>query len=172
MEKGLVLKQLFDDKIISLLEFLFSNKDSAFYLRELSQKTGISVATTYRILNRLASLGIVKVSGYKRFKFYRAASNEITEFLEAMLKTSPIDEFVKKAKQITGISSIVLYGNPKPKKANLFIIGEDVDRAAVDRLIKDIEKLYGFTIQYLVFNKEQYQQMSEMGIYSQQKRTL
>ena len=59
VERLNLLESVFDKKTVKILEELLNIKN-IFYLRDLSKKTGVSLATTYRIIQKLVKLGIVE----------------------------------------------------------------------------------------------------------------
>ena len=80
-----ILEQLFDEKKLKILRLFYSGKKEEFYLREISKKTGVPVATTFRITNRLAELGIIEQMEIKKFKLYKLKDSKQTKFLEKIL---------------------------------------------------------------------------------------
>ncbi len=58
MDQQQLLATIFDKKTVAILQNLLKKKDE-FYLRDLSRESKVSLATTYRIVSKLAELGLV-----------------------------------------------------------------------------------------------------------------
>ena len=106
-----ILKELFDDKILKVLKLFIDNKSKKYYLREISRLTGISPATTYRILNKLVDKNFLKIEKIKKTKLYKFSNNEKTELLASILKKekSVIQIFVEKVKKFESIDNIIFH---------------------------------------------------------------
>ncbi len=77
-----VMQELFDPKIIRIIELFSKNSDKQLYLREISIEARVPVATTLRIVNKLVKTGIVDLMQIRKFKLYRLANNEKARFLK------------------------------------------------------------------------------------------
>jgi len=97
------------------------NNPKAFYLKELSDKSKVPIATTYRILQKLEKLKIIQVMKISKFKLYTLSSNQDTEFLSSLFldKKNAVDIFISKAKKEPSVESILLQGEEEEDKANL-----------------------------------------------------
>ena len=169
-----ILEELFDKKKLIILKFFLQNKDKKFYLRELSKETSIPIATTYRIIKKLIELNIITQIKIKKFKLYRLSQGKDIEFLESFLKEGKrvIEEFIEKTKLIPNIQSIIMHGEGTETKANMLLIGENIDSNEIKKICADINEKYNFIITTLTLTKEQFEQMSSMGLYSGKKRIL
>jgi Fe2+ or Zn2+ uptake regulation protein len=174
MESQKILESLFDKKILSILKLFLKKKDQQFYLKEVSKQTKVSLASTYRILNKLSELGIIEKTKIKHLKMYTLSENEKTKYLEAIFeeKKTILDEFIEQAKNLSGIKTIISYGREEKDKANLLIIGESVDNSLIREIIVKIKEKYNFTITHLVLTESQYQQMAAMNLYPGKKDIL
>lgn len=173
MEKLKVLEELFDEKLLAILKVVFNEKGE-LYLRETARKSGVPVATTFRLVKRLVDLGILKVKKVKNMKLYSLAENDKNDFLSGLLKKDVqiLEVFVEQVKKVKGVEAVVLQGERKKDKANVLIIGDEINGAELKRITAEINKEYDFQINYLPLNMEQYQQMSEIGLYSGDKKVL
>jgi len=169
-----LLEELFDKKKLSILKFFLQNKDKEFYLRELSKETSIPIATTYRIVRKLVKLEILKEIKIKKFKLYKINESKDIEFLESFIKEGRriIEMFVEKAKEIANIEGIIMHGEETETKANILLIGEGIDSNEIKKICAEIKEKYNFVITPLTLAKEQFEQMSRMGLYSGKKRVL
>ena len=169
-----VLEQLIDNKVISVLKVLFSDKEKQFYLKEISEEAIVPMATTYRILQKLKDIGLVNEVKIGTFKVYNTAANDKVLFLDNLIKgeKKALKMFVDRVKELSGVLQIILQGKDTDTKANIIIIGNDIDSNTLKELSFNIKERYNFTISYLVLPQFQYNQMLEMGLYSGQKKVL
>lgn len=168
------LSALFDNKILAVLAILVNDTTEGLYLREIAKFSGISDATTYRIIKKLKKAGIIEQKNIKNLKLYRFKTTEKTRFLYKMLKkdVQVLQIFVEKAKKIEGIEAILLHGKEASQRANLLIIGNDIDAGKVKEVCSNIREKYNFMISPLTLTAEQFQQMSSMGLYSGKEKVL
>ena len=174
MENSQLLQELFDTKILAILKLFFKYSDKQFYLLEVSKESGVSSATTFRIVNKLTELGIIKQIKITKFKLYKLNSNENVEFLQDFIREDiqVLKRFINDIKEIDNIEAIILHGKETSNRANVLIIGNDIDPGKMKTLCTYIKEKYDFTISPLTLTKEQYEQMSQMGLYSGQKKIL
>ncbi len=169
-----ILKQLFDKKILRIIDVFLQNKDKQFYLRELGRAANVSPATTYRILGKLVKAGITEEIKISKFKVYKIIINEKTRGLSKLLKeeVNPLEIFVEKAKEMEGIDSIILHGKKTSKSANILIIGNDNVSKKVDEICKELKQKHNFNIDFLILSDLQFRQMTKLGVYSGEKKVL
>lgn len=169
-----MLDNLFDKKILTILKLFIVDKEKEFYLREIAKQTKVPVATCYRILNKLLSFDIIKLIQIKKFKLYKLADNETTMFLETFLKEEKqiLNIFLKKIKELPQVESVILHGKETRDRANILIIGENINSDSIKHICAEIKEKYKFTITPLTLVREQYKQMTSMGLYSGEKRVL
>ena len=169
-----ILKQLFDKKILRIIDVFLQNKDKQFYLRELGRAANVSPATTYRILGKLVKAGITEEIKISKFKVYKIIINEKTRGLSKLLKeeVNPLEIFVEKAKEMEGIDSIILHGKKTSKSANILIIGNDNVSKKVDGMVINIKQKHNFNIGFLILSDLQFRQMTKLGVYSGEKKVL
>jgi len=174
MENLKILESLFDRKKLKILKLLLQEKDKKFYLRELSKQTGVPIATTFRIINQLVSLDLVQIIMISKFKLYTLIDNENTQFLESFLKEGKriVQYFVDEVTKLAAVEAVILHGKETEEKANVLLIGEGIDANEVKRICGIIKEQYNFTVSALALTKEQFAQMSTMGLYSGEKKVL
>ena len=81
-----VIRQLLDKKTLKILDLLLKNKDKIFHLSTISNDSKVPIASTFRIINHLVSLGIVEFTVVGKMKIYKIASNEKIMELDNVLK--------------------------------------------------------------------------------------
>ena len=169
-----ILKQLFDKKILRIIDVFLQNKDKQFYLRELGRAANVSPATTYRIIGKLVKSEIIEEIKISKFKVYKIIISEKTKGLAKLLKeeVNPLEIFVEKAKIINGIDSIILQGKKTNKSAIILIIGNDNVSKKAETIVKEIKQKHNFNIDLVILSDLQFRQMTKLGVYSGDKNIL
>lgn len=168
-----LVQGLMDKKKLAVLDILF-NSDEEMYLGEIAKAAKVPAATTYRIINEMVKLGLVKINQIKKLKLYSVDKNEKTLFWGNILRkgVQVLDEFISIVKVIPGLQEIMLHGETTKDRANLLIIGENLDEGVLKGAVGAIKEKHGFTITYLPLTLLQYKQMSAMGMYGERKKIL
>lgn len=174
MDEIKIFEDLFDKKIIAILKILFREKSKKYYLQELSELSKIPIATTLRILNKLEKLELITVEKISRTKLYYIIENKKTAILSNIFKVDKriLDIFIEQIKELPNLKSVILHGKEHPDKANVLLIGEDLDPGFIKHICADIKEKYKFSLTTLSLTENQYEQMSHMGLYSGNKKTL
>jgi len=172
MVKREVLGALLDSKKAAILKVLVNSKEELF-LKEVAEKSGVAMASAFRILQELVKKEIIERKEWKNSKVYGCGKNEKAEFLKELFyeEYDGVSEFVSRVQDFSGIQNIILHGGRKKGKANVLLIGEGIDSAAVEHMCKQVREK-GFELSYLTLTKEQYEQMAQMGLYSGEKKVL
>jgi hypothetical protein len=175
MQQAEVLGDLFDKKILAILGVLVNCSDKeGLYLREIAKTAKVSNATTFRIVNKLVKLHLVAVVKIKKLKLYKFKHAPSSEFLVQMLKKDirVLETFISLVKDFPGLQAVLLHGEESNERANLLLIGQDIDSGRVKEICGDIKEQYKFIISPLVLAAEQFDQMSKMGLYSGKEKVL
>ncbi|MGM5482476.1 MAG: hypothetical protein ACQESF_03365 [Nanobdellota archaeon] len=174
MEDISIFEELFDTKIIAVIKAMFKDNKKQFYLQELSKESGVPMATTLRILNKLHKLDVVEISRISRFKLYNLKDNKKVKLLASVFKTDLriMDKFIEMINNIPGLKKVILHGKEYNDRANVLLIGDNIDTGEVKRICAEIKEKYKYTINPLSLTDMQYEQMSQMGLYSGNKKTL
>lgn len=168
------LESLFDKKLVSVMRVFFRFPEKKFYLKEVSDNSRVSQATTHRILSRIVRLGILDEIKISKFKVYQLAKNDKVGFLGTfMQETVKIAEiFVEMVKSLDGVEKIIQVGKESNNKTNMLVIGEGVDQGKLKIAAGNIKEKYGAKVTHISMAEEQYKQMSEMGLYPGVKKVL
>lgn len=168
-----VLKSLISPSVFKILKVFINNDDAQFYLREVAKLSKVPPATTYRVLQQLVNADVLVVEQIKRVKLY-SLNNETAYFLVEMLqdRKSALVEFVESVKSFDGLQMVVLHGKEEKDRANVLVIGNEMDVDSIKRNAVYISDKYQFNIILLTLTPEQYNQMSSMGLYPGKKKLL
>ncbi|MBD3209632.1 hypothetical protein GF367_04425 [Candidatus Woesearchaeota archaeon] len=173
MDKKEVMTKLLDEQLLKLLKIFINNPAQEYYLRELAKRARVPPATTYRTIQLFKKLDLIKEHKMKRFKFY-SLHEENAAFLADILadRKSAVQEFVDTVKQDPNIEMMVLHGKEERSKANILIIGNNIDQELIRDAALQAKEAYGFNIIHLTLVPDQYNQMSSMGLYPGKKVIL
>lgn len=168
------LKQLFDEKKITVIQHFTRYPTAKHTLSEVVEETGLPLSTTHRILKDLAERGILETTSQKHLTLYSIAGNEDAKFLSQLLYQQPnvIDKFVHNTRSIAGIQQILLHGKPTESRANLVVIGSGIDKDKVNAQVANILEEDRYTISHLILEPEQFEMLESMGQFSGQKTML
>jgi len=169
-----IIEEFFDKKILSILKLFLFDETGQFYLREISKKARVPVATTFRIIKKLKELGIVEETVIKKTKLYSLSHNKNTTLLAEMLeeKKTVIEEFIDFVSKLEGVEMIVRHGEESKDKTNILVIGSKIDAKAIKEKVGDIKDKYDFNIIELVLEPAQFNQMSSMSLFPGKKIIL
>ncbi len=166
MDRSSVLANLFDEKTVKILEKLLLKKD-IFYLRELSKESGVSLATTYRIVQKLLTMGLAEKTQHGKFTIYKLKRNSLvfTEIYNIIVgqEVDPIEYLQKTLKETLPKQPILLYILNDGNK--VFIIG-DVPAIITAQLSSKIHEKTGTKLELLAVSSDQFSKMQEMGLIS------
>ncbi len=172
MKKSDVLRELFDEKIIKIINIFIEEPEKHFSLTQTSSISKVNVATTLRILERLVKKEIIEITYMGKSKFYKLKPGEKTIALNRLLKKEEhITDFIEKIKEIPKIKRIILESKTDDG-AKVIIVGSPVPSEKVSAIIKEIEEKHHFKIQYVEFSEEQFEGMEKMGLYNLNKKII
>lgn len=174
MEPSSLLAHLFDKKKIAVLKVFLDSPERELTMLEVAKSSRVSNATTFRLLQKLVTLEILEEHKLKHLKTYILSKNQSTKYLERILEVgkSALEEFIESLKSVRGVEEVILHGKKKKERADILIIGRDVDSGEVQSIINTILEKYKFTIVHLTLDPDQYKQMLSMGLYSGIKEEL
>ena len=172
MVKKEVLANLIDSKKAAIIKVMLNSQEE-LYLKEIAENSQVSITSTFRILQELTEMQVLKRREWKTSKVYSCEKNEKVDFLKELFyeEFDGLSEFVKQVRELSEIQEILLQGAKKKGKANVLLIGENIDVAKIDPVVNSLKEK-GYELSYLTLTKAQYTQMSKMGLYSGEKKVL
>lgn len=167
-----VLRELFDEKIISIINIFIENPNRNLSLSEISEMAKVNVATTFRIVNKLVKKEYVKVIVIGKSKFYQVKSNPKTITLFKFLKKDDdkISDFIDGIKK-TGVSKIILESQDK-KEAKFILVGNSINKSRIEEVSKKIEASSGFKIKFAEMNEKQFKEIADLDLYDLNKKIV
>ena len=169
MDRKEVVIKLIDSKRASILRVLANTKEE-LSLKEVVQKSNVPVASAHRILQELAALQLVLRRVWKTSKVYSIVKEESLHELFHE-EYDGVQEFVQALQLIPGIQHLILHKVGKEGKANIFVLGQDLDSAKIEEACTTVREK-GIDLSYLALTKQQYDQMMKMGLYGGEKKIL
>ncbi len=167
-----VLREIFDKKIISIINLLLDNSTRNFSLSEISSESDVNIATSLRILDKLVRNDIVELSYMSKSKFYSLKQSEKTLTLQKMLKKDDhISEFVDKIKLDLRIKKIILE-TKNSNGAKLLIVGNSISKEKINSIAEEIKTKYNFRIQFVELAEKQFSEMEKLGLYNLDKKVI
>jgi len=80
------LEGLVDKKIRSILSVFIKNKGELFHLQKIAKLSNVPLASSFRIVRRLVSLGFVTLIKINKFKVYELSDSKKTKVLTGFWK--------------------------------------------------------------------------------------
>ena len=165
-----LLANLFDKKTIEVLKKLLLKKD-IFYLRDISRETSVSLATTFRIVQKLVSLGLVTKEQQDKFTWYKLLRDtEIYKEIYALVMGAtpdPADLFKQQMKEKFAAAFQAFVTKDKERK--IIVISEMVKQPDADAVISSVAETTGTKLNCMVMTPQFYEQMQTMGLISKDK---
>jgi hypothetical protein len=172
MEELSILKELFDEKVVKIINLFFEHPDKQFYLSEVSNLSKVNIATTFRILNKLVIREFLKTNTIGKIKLYYLNRNEKTLALSRMLTRGkdPVTEFIEKIKISPGLGKIVLESRGR-SSAKVLLVG-DVSEERAARICEEIRNKYKFAIEFIVISEKQFHGFKNFQDYRLERKLV
>jgi hypothetical protein len=169
-----ILEEFFDRKELGILKLFLYDETDKFYLREVSKKAKIPVATTFRIIRKLKEIGIIEETIIKKTKLYALSKNKNTKLLSDLFeeKRTILEEFIETVSVLPGVMTILMHGEETKDKTNIIVLGTGIDTKPIKDKVGEIKEKYNFNIIELVLEPAQFTQMSSMNLFPNQRTTL
>ncbi|MFH1801996.1 MAG: hypothetical protein ABH864_00930 [archaeon] len=172
MKKSDVLRDLFDEKIIKIINIFLEEPEKHFSLTQTSSMSKVNVATTLRILERLVKKDIVEITYMGKSKFYKLKQGEKTIALNRLLKKEEhITDFIERIKDVPKIKRVILESRTDDG-AKVIIVGNPVPSEKLAEIIEEIDEKYHFKIQHVELSEDQFEGMEKMGLYNFNKKII
>jgi predicted transcriptional regulator len=167
-DKTQLLSSLFDKKTVDVLRKLLL-KSGNFYIRDLSKETGVPLATTFRIIQKLASIGLVQKQEVDKFVFHSVNKNaEIYREIHNLVfgtSNDPIELFKTTLKERFGGA----YSAYQDRDKKIFIVSDILKDAQVNELASFIYQRTEVKPNYILVTRDFFQRMQEMGLLQKEK---
>lgn len=160
-----ILNKLFGSvNRVKILRFFLSNPEENFVLKTVSERLNIAKRTVRKELIALHRVGFVKLT--KKDKNEKWFLNHSFLFLKPLknliLAVSPISKvgLLEKLKKIGRLKLVVLSGSliqeDNDSKVDMLVVGDNLNRASVKKLLKNLETEVGKDISYVVMSVKEF----------------
>lgn len=168
-----ILKDLFDEKIIKIINLFLNNPEKKYFLTDVSKLSQVNITTTFRILNKLAEKGFLKTAVIGKVRFYQLDKNEKTKELMKLLRKEegPIQKFVDSISFHPRIKKIILESK-EDNSAKLIIVGEFLPIEKINKAIEEIKIKQNFKISYVEISESQFIKLKEFKNYNLEEKII
>jgi len=167
-----MLERLFTSRVrVRLLTLFLTHPTEAFYIRQITRLTGETYNNVRQELQNLAQLGLVLSERRANATYYWANVEHFLfpELKRLILKTEAVGDRLREALSTLGYVRVAfIYGSTArgtevaSSDIDLMVIG-DVDLDALDRAIDSIEEALGRTMNYTLFDVEEWRERVTQG---------
>jgi DNA-binding transcriptional regulator YhcF (GntR family) len=169
-----ILKDLFDEKIISIVMLFVENPEKKFFLTDIANQTKVNLTTTFRILQKLSEKGFIKTTALGKARFYQLEKNEKTHALSQFIKkdsSDPVQKFIDNISEHPRVKKIIL-DSKKNDSAKLIIIGDFLPQEKLNKACDEVKSLYKFKISYVEISENQYEKLKNFENYNLEKKII
>lgn len=168
-----ILKDLFDEKIIRIINSLLDNPEKQYSLTEVSRLSRVNVATTSRILNKLIEKKFIKSTVVGKIRIYQLERNQKTFALTKLLKkdATPLQIFINKISEHPRIKKVILETKLQ-NEAKLLLVGDFLPREKINKLCDKIKKENNFKIQFVEISENQYKNLKDFKTYDMENKVI
>lgn len=168
-----VLRELFDRKVISVVNVFLEYPERHFSLSEVSNMAKVHIATTFRVLNKLMEKDFVRIVLIGKSKFYQLKRGEKSMMLFRFLKKEgdQLSNFVDQVKEKTRVRKVVLEtkGN---NFAKILLVGNFLPTDKIKDIANDIKEKHSFKIDFVELTEKQFADMERLNIYDLNKKII
>ena len=168
-----ILKDLFDEKIIAVINLFLDNPDKRYCLTDISNATKVNIATTFRIMNKMISKGFIRTIIIGKVRIYQLEKNEKTMALQKFLRNDNdiLQRFIDDISSHPRIKKIILESRDKTS-AKILIIGEFLPIEKINKSIEKIKENDRFLISYVELSEDQYIKLRNFKDYNLDKKII
>jgi predicted transcriptional regulator len=159
-----LLESIFDEKIIGVIRSLLNQNTEFFSIREIAEKSDVTISTTFRIVQSLESVGFVKKIKRGRIKFFQIqkSSKAYKQLSELFNRKIDIEQQIKSRINDLYSNIEVDIHIPKKDKNKLFIVTDaELDDFKLNNEVSDIiEK----KVKLMSIEPQQFEKMKKIGL--------
>lgn len=168
-----ILKDLFDEKIIEVINLFLENPEKRYCLTDVSNLTKVNVATTFRILNKLAAKQFIRTIIVGKVRIYQLERNEKTMALSKFLKkeNNPLQRFTEELSSHPRIKKIILESK-EANNAKLLIVGDFLPTEKINKTCEKIKEEFNFKISFVEISENQYRGLRNFDNYNLDRKII
>ncbi|HDP73337.1 MAG TPA: hypothetical protein ENN46_00045 [Candidatus Woesearchaeota archaeon] len=174
MKVSEILNDLVDEKIISILKVFVKEPSKNFYLKEISDLSKVSIATTFRLLKFFVEKKYIDEKSYGPQRLFSLSKSQKGKLIADAMSSrqKPLEVLMGYLSQVSGIIKVYLYGKVTEEAASLIILGDNVSPQAVEQAAKKLFEETGFQVKFMILSESQFEQMSKMGMYADERKQV
>jgi len=168
-----ILKDLFDEKVIEIINLFLDNPEKRFCLTDISSFTKVNIATTFRILNKLISKSFIRTIIIGKVRIYQLEKNEKTMALNKLLRkdSNPLQRFVDEVSQHPRVRKVILESKEN-KAAKVLIVGEFLPTDKINKICDKIKNDDNYNISFVEISENQFKGLRNFGSYNLEKKVI
>ena len=168
-----ILKDLFDEKIIEIINLFIENPEKKYFLSDVANKTKVNITTTLRILQRLSEKGYLKMTVIGKARFYQLEKNEKTMALLKFLEkeSAPFQYFITELTKNPRLKKVILESKEN-NSAKILLIGDFLPTEKINKLIEEIRNRDSFKISFVEITENQYEKLKNFQNYNLEKKII
>ena len=165
------LEELFGSPVkLQLMKLFFRNQEKQFLLKDIFKASRTEKQTTRKYLKKLEKIGLIrkrKISPRKQIFYLNPDFEFFNELKELILKSSPVskEKMLKQIKKLGKIKLVLLSGlfvGSKTARADLLIVGDNLNQRKISTFIKKIETEAGTEINCAAMNTDEFNYRYDM----------
>jgi len=156
------LKSLFSSAVrADVLSLLLNSPDEKFYVREIAKLLRKNPSGIKRELDKLEAAGIVQSEKVANLKYFCANRDAelFSELKNLITKSLGLPGALKAMLRAAGVTAALIFGpyadGEETDTVDLLVIGGE---SSLGKGLRDLEKKFGFKIEYTQFDDEEYAQ--------------
>lgn len=155
-----LLEEIFDEKTVKIIIELLNNP-GIFYLRDIAKVTNVSLATTYRIVQKLLKIKLVEKQKVGKLTQYIVKKGEKYNELYSLIYGKKLDP-IESLKQKLNAEYSNSFSMFKTENNKIFIISEKPIN--LEPIQRQIEQQNNLKLNIMKIDKSQFKQMQQMGL--------
>ena len=119
-------------------------------------------------------MGLIQYIIIKKFKLLKWSDSDKARKLDLMLigRKNPVQFFTELMKPLESIHTLIQYGTPTREGVDMLLIGTNEDTNEIKIATSKTKEKFSFTVNTLILNEEQFDQMNKMGLYPKTKKII
>jgi len=168
---GHSLEQLFESPTkVQVMKLFFRNPEDSFLLKEIKKRLRLNLSAIKREIKKLEKIGLLRtkqISARKQLFFVNPGFDFFNELRELILKPSPVsrEKILKAAKGLGRVKLILLSGlftGHNLSKADLLIVGDNINQRRLNTFIKNLESEAGADMRCVAMTSEEFNYRYDM----------
>lgn len=168
---GSSLEQLFESPAkVQVMKLFFRNPQENFLVKEVKKRLRINLSAIKKEMKRMEKIGLLRtkqISSRKHLFSINPSFDFFNELRELVLKSSPVsrERMLKAIRGLGKIKLVLLSGlfiNNNMSRADLLIVGDNINSRKLNTFIKNIESEAGAEVRCVAMSSEEFNYRYDM----------